>query len=131
MSAVEDYIQRLRKLALDLMPNVTQGRRPVLTRLNSLTQQPLLNGPIMTAIRNGAQTGPLRQMLSKPVISGVTNNFGSRLQGIANAVSETNTTQPIAQKETLEVRNANNVQNEVQPAPATQVKKNEKKMRVI
>jgi len=130
MSAVEDYIQRLRKLAFDLMPNVTQGKRPVLNRLNSLTQQPLLNGPIMTAIRNGAQTGPLRQMLSKPVISNVTNNFGSRLQGIANAVSENNT-QPVAQKETLEVRNANNVQNEVQPMPPTQAKKNEKKMRVI
>ena len=128
MSAVEDYIQRLRKLAFDLMPNVTQGKRPVLNRLNSLTQQPLLNGPIMTAIRNGAQTGPLRQMLSKPVLSGVTNNFGSRLQGIANAVAETNT-QPVAQKETLEVRNANNVQNEVQPMPPA--KKNEKKMRVI
>jgi len=128
MSAVEDYIQRLRKLAFDLMPNVTQGKRPVLNRLNSLTQQPLLNGPIMTAIRNGAQTGPLRQMLSKPVLSNVTNNFGSRLQGIANAVAETNT-QPAAQKETLEVRNANNVQNEIQPMPPA--KKNEKKMRVI
>jgi len=36
----------------------------------------------MTAIRNGAQTGPLRQMLSKPVISNVTNNFGTAVMGI-------------------------------------------------
>ncbi len=124
MSSVDDYVQRLRKLAEDLMPNITQGKRPLLTRLNTLTQQPLLNGPIMTALKNGRQTGPLRQALGKPIFSNVTGNIGSRIQGIANSVTSE---APIVNKETLELRNANNVPPEI----PQQKKKNDKKLQVI